>query len=55
MYHSNGKSFQLFKVLDARKYYALHFEYSSETLNAVNEETDNLEASVLDIPGMLTT
>ena len=37
------KSFQLFKVIDAGKYYALHFEYSSETLIPEQKKISDLE------------
>lgn len=37
------KSFQLLKVIDAGKYYALHFEYSSEALIPKQEKIFDLE------------
>jgi hypothetical protein len=37
------KSFQLFKIIDAGKYYALHFEYTSEKLNAKHENAGDIE------------
>ncbi|MCF6332494.1 MAG: N-6 DNA methylase [Draconibacterium sp.] len=37
------KSFQLFKKIDAGKYYALHFQYTSEKLNAKLENADDIE------------
>jgi hypothetical protein len=41
--YKKKKSFQLFKILDAGKYYALHFEYSVEKLNAKQDEVVDLE------------
>jgi len=43
IYQTQEKSFQLFKILDAGKYYALHFEYSSENIQAKTENTVDLE------------
>jgi hypothetical protein len=43
IYQSEGKSFQLFKILDAGKYYAVHFEYSSSQINPEIEIVNNLE------------
>jgi hypothetical protein len=37
------KSFQLFKIIDAGKYYALHFEYTSEKLHPTLENADDIE------------
>ncbi|MCP4136704.1 MAG: N-6 DNA methylase [bacterium] len=41
--YQNEKSFQLFKIIDAGKYYALHFEYTSEKLCPKNENADDIE------------
>ncbi|MBP1618061.1 MAG: SAM-dependent methyltransferase [Bacteroidetes bacterium] len=41
--YKKEKSFQLFKVIDAGKYYALHFEYTSETLTPKQEKITDLE------------
>ncbi len=49
VYQSEGKSFQLFKILDAGKYYALHFEYSTEIINPEIEQIDNLEQYINEI------
>ena len=35
------RSFRLLKILDAGKYYALHFEYSSENIQTTTEEIAN--------------
>ncbi len=43
VYESEGKSFQLFKVLDAGKYYALHFEYNRVENEPITETSENLE------------
>jgi methylase of polypeptide subunit release factors len=43
IYQTEEKAFQLFKILDAGKYYALHFEYSSGNIQATEEKTDDLE------------
>lgn len=49
IYQANGKSFQLFKILDAGKYYALHFQYSTDTLIPEVEFTQDLEIYIKDI------
>jgi len=41
--YQNDKSFQLFKIIDAGKFYALHFEYSSEKLHPTLEIADEIE------------
>ena len=41
--YKKEKSFQLFKIIDAGKYFALHFEYSSEKLHTELENADDLE------------
>ena len=41
--YQNDKSFQLFKIIDAGKYYALHFEYTSKKLNPIPEKTVDIE------------
>ncbi len=41
--YQKEKSFQLFKIIDAGKYFALHFEYSSKKLNSKFENADDLE------------
>lgn len=41
--YQKEKSFQLFKIIDAGKYYALHFDYSSEKLVPKQEKTADLE------------
>jgi hypothetical protein len=43
IYQSEGKSFQLFKILDAGKYYALHFEYCTGSIVSKIEQTKDLE------------
>jgi hypothetical protein len=43
IYQTDEKSFQLFKILDAGRYYALHFEYSSENVQTTEGKTDDLE------------
>ncbi len=41
--YQNGKSFQLFKIIDAGKFYVLHFEYTSEKLHPEIENTGDIE------------
>ncbi|MDD3877510.1 MAG: N-6 DNA methylase [Bacteroidales bacterium] len=41
--YQKEKSFQLFKIIDAGKYYALHFEFSDETINPEQEKVCDLE------------
>ena len=43
IYQIGKRSFQLFKILDAGKYYALHFEYSSQNIQPTEEKTVDLE------------
>jgi len=43
VYQSEEKSFQLFKILDAGKYYALHFEYANGNIKATLQNTKDLE------------
>lgn len=44
--YQNSKSFQLFKIIDAGKYYALHFEYTSEELKPQTENTTDVEVYI---------
>lgn len=41
--YQKEKSFQLFKIIDAGKFYALHFEYTSEKLTVEHENADDIE------------
>ncbi len=41
--YQKKKSFQLLKIIDAGKYYALHFEYTNETLTPKQEKITDLE------------
>ncbi|RPG31118.1 MAG: SAM-dependent methyltransferase [Muricauda sp. TMED12] len=41
--YQNSKTFQLFKIIDAGKFFALHFEYSSEVLNPQTENAYDIE------------
>jgi len=41
--YKKNKSFQLYKVIDTGKYYALHFEYTSENLTPIQEKIADLE------------
>jgi len=43
VYQTSENSFELFKVLDAGKYYALHFEYTSDRTVSSTEVTLSLE------------
>ncbi|WDF77236.1 N-6 DNA methylase [Mucilaginibacter sp. KACC 22773] len=49
VYQNNGKSFQLFKIIDAGKYYAIHFEYTADETMPEFEETNNLERYIHEI------
>jgi hypothetical protein len=40
--YQKEKSFQLFKIIDTGNYYALHFEYTSEKLNVILENADDI-------------
>jgi len=46
IYQFNRKSFQLFKIIDAGKYYALHFEYTDKKIESITESNDNLESYI---------
>ncbi len=41
--YQKKKLFQLFKIIDSGKYYALHYEYSATELTPINEEISDLE------------
>ncbi|MBK7809464.1 MAG: N-6 DNA methylase [Saprospiraceae bacterium] len=41
--YGSEKEFQLYKIIDAGKYYALHFEYTSENLTPIQEKIVDLE------------
>ncbi|NVO11364.1 MAG: N-6 DNA methylase [Bacteroidales bacterium] len=41
--YQKEKSFQLFKIIDMGKYYALHFEYTSEKLHQISENVNDIE------------
>lgn len=43
VYHTEDKSFNLFKILDAGKYYALHFEYTATNNRPITETISDLE------------
>lgn len=43
IYHTNNKQFQLYKILDTENYYAVHFEYSEETITPIEEQIVDLE------------
>lgn len=49
VYQVDNKAFRLFKILDAGKYYALHFEYSCENYSQQTEETAHLEQYIEEI------
>lgn len=49
VYKSDGKYFQLFKILDVGKFYALHFEYTSENFKPDIEYLDDLEQYINEI------
>ncbi len=43
VYQSGSNAFRLFKILNTGKYFALHFEYSNDVLEPMQEQIDNLE------------
>lgn len=49
IYKVNGKEFRLLKILDAGKYYALHFEYTNDVHEPMQEQIDNLEQYIQEI------
>lgn len=49
VYKSNNKTFQLYKILDAGNYYALHYEYTDKDYKVALEETADLEQYIKEI------
>ncbi len=49
VYEVDNKAFRLFKILDAGKYYAVHFEYTDENYNHQTEKRTNLEQYIEEI------
>ena len=49
VYQVDNKAFRLFKILDAGKYYAVHFEYTSEDYNPQTEDIAQLEQYIEEI------
>ncbi len=43
IYRISNKQFQLYKILDTENYYAVHFEYSEETITPIEEQVADLE------------
>lgn len=43
IYQTENKEFRLFKILDAGKYYAVHFEYTDDDFEPKTEQTTDLE------------
>jgi len=43
VYKEGNTIFRLFKILDAGKYFALHFEYTDNTYKPISEQTSDLE------------
>ncbi|MDP2338637.1 MAG: N-6 DNA methylase [Bacteroidota bacterium] len=43
VYQIGNKAFRLFKVLDAGRYFAIHFEYTDQNYKPVNDTKANLE------------
>lgn len=49
VYKTQEKSFQLYKILDAGKYSALHFEYSNENICPIEEQISDLEKYIQEV------
>ena len=49
VYRAEEKEFRLFKILDAGKYFALHFRYTDDVFSAKTEQTDDLERAIQEI------
>jgi hypothetical protein len=49
VYDNDNKAFRLFKILDAGKYYALHFEYTNKKYKEELEYTTDLESYIQEI------
>ena len=49
IYHSKGKRFQLFKILDAGRYYAMHFIYTDDNIKPTTEQSRDLEKYIQEI------
>lgn len=43
IYHISNKHFQLYKILETENYFAIHFEYSKETITPKEEQMSDLE------------
>lgn len=43
VYGNKNRSFKLFKILDTGNYYAIHFEYSEDTITPLEEKIADLE------------
>jgi len=42
IYRTQERSFQLYKILDAGNYYALHYEYSGDSINSTLEKSNDI-------------
>lgn len=49
VYASQGKAFQLLKILDSGNYYALHFVYSNEDIKTITEHPLKLETYIKEV------
>ena len=49
IYQKDNNAFRLFKILNAGKYYALHFEYTNVELEPKQEQIESLEQYVKEI------
>ena len=49
IYQKETKAFRLFKILDAGKYYAVHFEFGEKEYKPTIEQHDNLEQYIQQI------
>ena len=43
VYQIENKQFQTYKILDTGNYFAVHFEYSEETITSVEEQISDLD------------
>jgi len=55
VYETNGKYFQLYKILKADNYYAVHFEYCDKAVTPIEEQIADLEQYIQEVIPQKTT
>lgn len=49
IYHTNNTQFQPYKILHTDNYFAVHFEYSEETITLLEEQIVNIEQYIQEV------